>query len=530
MANEPRQGIIYDSQVTSLEANDLGRLTVEELIAPEFIGVLEQKSEELLLERRVGEAKEFVQAIDKVFDRISDSSIKRQYEDVKKLFILASFVLHPHNVQQDILRKKLINFIKRGVFIRDVILASAPNYFDDQAIDKYRREILTAVADNEEVIGGLPFAKWIGLYNEHVGKKEDRTRVDEIQFVSQSREAKSLSEKDRNLLLTALGIYDWLRFPRLADIQNISAPVPKKSPTITIPPQRPVPQPQQQTPFHKPSINPSSVSRPETTSRPAPKKMDFLKPKAPVSVSSFKKEPESPKKPAPKNQEFKKDLLKPSVTVSDVKIPNHPVKKFPTPPSVMKKPESTVSNVHSLSQAIANAGDSNEEHGNIQVGKKIPDLAKKKNIPPSPKKTEHIPPARPLTAPSPKPGRQPAVDFSKQRGVDITGISNPQELKKVSFSDLQKTGFNEGVDVLKARIQELAKNNNQPVARIAKNFFESPVYKIYVNIGTAVMQDQSGNQAAAFEKIINNYKSVGKEYLNREQFLAINRLRKELKQ
>ena len=47
-------------------------------------------------------------------------------------------------------------------------------------------------------------------------------------------------------------------------------------------------------------------------------------------------------------------------------------------------------------------------------------------------------------------------------------------------------------------------------------------------MGVAVMNDKSGDQKAAFEKILKNYQSAGRDYLTREQFLAVHALKKRM--
>jgi hypothetical protein len=49
-------------------------------------------------------------------------------------------------------------------------------------------------------------------------------------------------------------------------------------------------------------------------------------------------------------------------------------------------------------------------------------------------------------------------------------------------------------------------------------------------MAVAVMNDAGSDQKAAFEKVQKNYETAKKDFLTREQFLALNRFKKDLSQ
>ncbi|PIR97249.1 MAG: hypothetical protein COT91_02440 [Candidatus Doudnabacteria bacterium CG10_big_fil_rev_8_21_14_0_10_41_10] len=557
--------IIITNEVVNLKVRDVRKYSTEELSDRDTLEILNQKATELLVEYRTGEAKEFGEVIGEIKNSVEDQSFRSQYAQIQAMFIIASFLIQPAEVQKKVIRENLLHFIKQGVQVKEIILSGALNLFDDKKLDDYRRDLLLAVSENNEQLGEQPLSQWIVEYNEFTKNKEDRKKVDEVNFISGSTKAQTSSEGDKILLLSALDIYDWLRFPR-ADQIAVAQPGTQTQQIKRSPVAPPVVS-------KSPMFQVDNIVKPKVEHQPIPKQNI---PKIPlVEQSAFKVDkilkPEVDQRPIPKQGFQSSPQVKPNaVQVDKILKPSVPAEKepeAPTTPLVDPKPLSnkTVSAVYSLSQAIAAAGEKEGVSGKVQMGQmsmsKPKEAFRRPNpstVAPSPRPSETKPviPARgekldvsekpqvekknlPMdldkkadkvlgslpTAPVP----EKIIDLSKRQGVNIAQISNLQELEKIDFEDLKKIGFNEGITQIKQKIDSLVSAKQIPVKQLAESFYRSPIYKLYVSIGTAVMQDQSGDQAQTFEKVINNYKSAGKDYLNREQFLAVNKLRKELK-
>ena len=120
------------------------------------------------------------------------------------------------------------------------------------------------------------------------------------------------------------------------------------------------------------------------------------------------------------------------------------------------------------------------------------------------------------------------MDLQKKILLNISAISNPEDLGKISLSDVQDVGFDKGLGQILEKVKQLAREKSIPSNLLVNNFYKSPFYNTYVNMGVAVMNDKSGDQKAAFEKILKNYQSAGRDYLTREQFLAVHALKKRM--
>ena len=113
--------------------------------------------------------------------------------------------------------------------------------------------------------------------------------------------------------------------------------------------------------------------------------------------------------------------------------------------------------------------------------------------------------------------------------MDFSRITQIADLQKISLSDLS-SGFDQGLTSIKALVSNLAVQNKLPVKQVLNYFYRSPLYNLYVAMAVAVMNDAASDQTTAFEKVQKNYQAAKKEFLTREQFLSLNRFKKELAQ
>ena len=126
-----------------------------------------------------------------------------------------------------------------------------------------------------------------------------------------------------------------------------------------------------------------------------------------------------------------------------------------------------------------------------------------------------------------EPRKKEVVDL-KNVNLDVSTIADPIQLSRIKLPDLRKSGFENGLGLVKTKIQELSQSRGMPVKQIAASFFRSPAYAQYVNTVVAITNDTGGDQKAAFERVTRSLASAGKEYLNRDEFLAMHRFKKEI--
>lgn len=417
-------------------------------------------------------------------------------------------------------------------------------------------------------------------------------RIEEGQYLNTAANAQKLGVDDRGILLKILELYDWLRFSKmeydfslpgvrpvaeppaeekehilipqnLADVINeyrrtggqakarppeVAAPIPAQVPSRpsmmsdlrTPPPRRPAPTPRF---TQERIINSPAPSRP-VPQTPAPPR---ILSQTPVS------EPRA-----------KMDLLKPEVTKRQLessrpeRVPlsmrGEPSSLPPLTPEQQTATLVSGSKLFgmSLSHALANADQGLTTSGNIRTGTEVPPAPHRKEVPPAPTpvapvlrspsppapaapkppmdlgKLPQNPPAAPPIRPEPA---VPAgvIDLSRRPVLDIASVTTPEQLTKIGLPEADGVYFSEKLSQIKQKIRDLSAEYQLPVSKVAENFYRSPLFQLFMNMGVAVMNDNtSPDQKTAFEKVVGNYKAARKDALSREQFLALSRLKKEI--
>ena len=444
-----------------------------------------------------------------------------------------------------------------------------------EEVGRIKRDLLTALRENEQLIGknnirvgsekevAPSVSKWLTDYDIFTKQKTGRGQVERATYIAQSPNTQKLSRSEKTVLLRLLELYDWLLAYKVTEAPGdkkafgdkirpakkttslVSPPKPSKSeaslakspqPSVSSPKQRPeftMDKPKSSAPPHKPSVPRAATKTP-------------VLPKTKASAEKFSVDKVEVEKATPSEKSVRQ------------------LEKISKEANFMEAP--------SLSQTIVDAGQEVEHQGNIRMGEmkpSVPVVAKKEEaVAPPPlskdKKDEKVEQLRkellehtvdfkkapsssvspsqkksvssPVSAPEgkkqePQPAEKKVVDLTKRVPLDLNKISSVVELSRIRLSDITTPNFETGLNVLKQKILEIAKTQGLPVRQVAAHFFQSPLYNLYVNMGSAVMNDKnSPDQRTAFARVINNYKMAGKEYLSREQFLAVNRLKKELKQ
>jgi len=179
--------------------------------------------------------------------------------------------------------------------------------------------------------------------------------------------------------------------------------------------------------------------------------------------------------------------------------------------------EAFYSDTKSLSRSIADAGGEDSEESGMRKGQSDQQM---ESVTTKKEESTQNAPAKGMLAPG-------VVDLKRKVPMEISQISGPGELSKIDLNDLG-SDFEAGIEKVKSKIAALAQEKNLPAQVLLNHFAQSPLYKLYTSMGVAVMNDNSGDQKAAFEKVRSNYEAAGKPFLTREQFLAVHKLKKEL--
>src|SRR3989344_2698988 len=460
----------------------------------------------------------------------------------------------------------LLTIQEQGGILRDHSDAFLENYSDEPLApfrllgstqyffqgDPEWRQMLDALHASPVAIGQEPInlsgkqlppaiKNWLVDYNTSKPESDrPRGKIEQLEYVSQNPNVQHLPQEDRDKLRKLLAIEDWLRHPGESSQLAVGAGIAK------IPPAAP-----RVGKYAPPGPTPFS---PRPTTRP----MESLT------------QPRAPRPGASRGNIF---ASRPSNAAMPVE-PASGLREIGSAPL-------------SLSFALGYAGrvGGGSEQGQIRIGKttaqgvpasgagpglgdtsspvrpRMPGSAQTQQFapvgatrPPQPLVAPTVrpqapPTVRPPTPPAspPKPQDQIAsllknyplpqasvpqggiVDLSKRPPMDFSRITQIADLQKISLSDLS-SGFDQGLTSIKALVSNLAVQNKLPVKQVLNFFYRSPLYNLYVAMAVAVMNDAASDQTTAFEKVQKNYQAAKKEFLTREQFLSLNRFKKELAQ
>jgi glutathione S-transferase len=123
-----------------------------------------------------------------------------------------------------------------GFDIKERIDARAFFYHDEATGGEQRRMVTRAVRENEEMVGSerleisgekgflAPTIKnWLRDYELFFEKPGPRSTVEEVTYVNQNKNAKKITDIEKEFLLKVLGFYDFLMFPP-AVVRELRAP------------------------------------------------------------------------------------------------------------------------------------------------------------------------------------------------------------------------------------------------------------------------------------------------------------------
>jgi hypothetical protein len=393
-------------------------------------------------------------------------------------------------------------------------------------IQDLREKLLHALEENLEVLGTSPLdvpgvgenssptvRNWIKNYNQFASASSvipstpsKRGALERAAYVAKNDNVRTLTEDQKGILVRLLELYDWLRFENLTTTPA-PAPIPPPPQSFQIPPSKVI--------EFGPGPAPASRLEPEVVLGGHGQDLDALKKE--IADRSTKPVTPSPVAPAKPMQ----PVIKPA-----------PAK--PQPPPVPVKPQpAPVPRIEPKAPTIQlTPAEIKRELNTPELPKPATPIVKPftpaKPIPTTPV----APPAASRTsselealwatsAPKlikPVHSVQPAPTISLQEIKTIDG------LKKVSVANLRQAPIKTQLQLIKSKVVSLAAANKALPYYAVIAFEASPLFKSYLEIGAAMMEDSNPDRRAAFSQAV---QKTGNE-LTLQEFEAIADLRKDI--
>ncbi|HEV8601456.1 MAG TPA: hypothetical protein VGQ87_02550 [Patescibacteria group bacterium] len=389
---------------------------------------------------------------------------------------------------------------------------------------------------NEEEERTPTVRNWILDYNQFAArflnpaaKQIKRGGVERAAYITQSENVANLNEDEKQILLRVLALYDLLRFGftemaavKLRALPRTVTPKPSAVPQVPAAPRVAAPKPVIPKPPQVPKP-PIIQSRPlppvaKPVIPPPPPKYIFAEPKIiqtvkpPVIQPQAKPEaPAAPKVPAGITpEELKREVLTPELP-----------KYIPAEPKIIQTVKSPVI----------------QEQPKPAVPQVVPEritpvaVAPKPVAPPPPKATAvprpNLPP-KPVVPPAPaaRPNFSEASSVSGLKSVD--DVKYVDDLKRIRIVHLRQGNLSVQVSKIKSKISYLAAVNHLFPQEVVSIFELSPLFRLYLTVGNAMMNNASSDRRSAFEEAINKIRESGNEDMTLSEFETIADLRKEI--
>ncbi|HYE22338.1 MAG TPA: hypothetical protein VD998_01975 [Verrucomicrobiae bacterium] len=137
--------------------------------------------------------------------------------------------------------------------------------------------------------------------------------------------------------------------------------------------------------------------------------------------------------------------------------------------------------------------------------------------------------AEPMRTPNPTPVQMPKLNNKPSSGLpSIKNINVVDDLKKIEAAHLRQGYLPEQVKLLKSKIAYLAGVNKMLPVQVATVFEQSPLFKLYLKMGSSMIAQSTHDEKADFRQVAVNMANSGQEILSLQEFEAIADLRKDL--
>ena len=144
-----------------------------------------------------------------------------------------------------------------------------------------------------------------------------------------------------------------------------------------------------------------------------------------------------------------------------------------------------------------------------------------------------MPPIAPKLAPLPKELQVPHAPLHTTEPIpagalrSLIEIRTVDDLKKIRALNLRQGELTAQIDLIKAKIVSIAQANKLLPFYTVSAFEQSPLYKVYLQIGSQMIADTNPDRSQVFEKAASG---AGTEKLTMREFEAIADLRKQIEQ
>jgi hypothetical protein len=141
-------------------------------------------------------------------------------------------------------------------------------------------------------------------------------------------------------------------------------------------------------------------------------------------------------------------------------------------------------------------------------------------------------PKTPTPPASPKPDTsvpQSALTKNPTSGLpSLKAIDVIDDLKKIEPAHLRQGDLNDQVKAISQKIANLAASNKVLPVKVAQAFEQSPLFKLYLEIGGRMISHSVNNRKPDYRQVVSELTNEGKQVLSFTEFEAVADLRKEL--
>ncbi len=400
-----------------------------------------------------GECYRFLRNLEPLLNqsRLSPDLQKKYQELLAKLKFVALHMLEVQEVE-DLFKGNLLYAFRNEMDLQKPVHMLLENSRDSLNL---KSNLAQAINSNQEMISGSSVANWLKEYKSTIGDTAPGT-LELVKFITENKKSSQLDPDSKEILKNMLSFYDWLNY-RAVDVtqalgigrKQFSAPIKSDIPRQTFN-------------TSAPNVSVPTPSKAELTA--------FEK-----RLAEVEKEPKVEEK---NNNEL--DALKKRIESAKVQ---RSVGTVPPPPKNDQWQKE-------LNRELLTPELTGQVTAMKDIVKPTPVVAIPK---PAIRPTSRIPHVRP-------------------QGVPISDINSIEDLRKIDVRDLRRGGQVEGqIDVIKAKILALSRENNVMPFYAVAEFEQSPLYKSYLASGSAFVAGSKGE-------------------LSLEEFEAVADLKKEIEQ
>ena len=140
-----------------------------------------------------------------------------------------------------------------------------------------------------------------------------------------------------------------------------------------------------------------------------------------------------------------------------------------------------------------------------------------------PQPTRPAPPKPDTSVPQSAMTKNPTLGLPSLNAIDII-----DDLKRIEPAHLRQGDLNEQIKAISAKIAHLAVANKVLSVKVAQAFEQSPLFKLYLEIGGKMISHSVNNRKPDYRQVVAELTAEGKQVLSFTEFEAVADLRKEL--